>query len=439
MSTILEYSDARREQIKNLTPSPHNARMHSKKQVRKIADSIQKFGFIGHVLVDQHNTVIAGHGRLEAARLLKMETVPILCISHLSPDEIRAYMIADNRLAELAGWDEAVLSIEFDSLIAADLDFDVEITGFDAPQIDALFSAAPSSSEHAEPPIEVANDVPAITQPGDLWELGDHRLYCGDALKEESYKLLLGRAKARLIFTDPPFNLPIEGHVSGLGKVTHKEFAMASGEMSQAQFTEFLHQIFSRLIAFSHEGSIHYCCMDWRHVGEVLTAANPLYTELKNICVWNKSNGGMGALYRSKHEFVFVYKNGTAPHINNVELGKHGRYRCNVWDYPGQTSIKARKEGLLNDHPTPKPVAMVKDALLDCSKRGDVVLDPFGGSGTTLIAAEEVGRKARLMELDPHYCDTIIRRWQQLTGEKATHSKTKRTFEEQQKKGKSHE
>lgn len=417
-----------------LRPSPHNARTHSKRQIRQIADSIRTFGFVGHVLVDAEHGIIAGHGRVEAAKLLKLKQIPVLCIAHLSPAEVRAYMMADNRLAELAGWDENILAIEFSELLAEDLTFDISVTGFDIPQIDVLLAGHGEEDEDTEPPLEIAEDCPPVTRSGDIWNLGKHRLYCGDALQAESYERLLGKAKARMVFTDSPYNVPVNGHVSGLGKHKHQEFAMASGEMTEEQFTDFLQQVFRHLVAYTHDGSIHYCCMDWRHVKEMTAAADEYYAELKNICVWNKNNGGMGSLYRSKHELVFVYKNGKGAHVNNVELGKHGRYRSNVWDYPGQNSIKSRHDGLQKQHPTPKPVAMVKDAILDCSRRNDLILDPFGGSGTTLIAAEKVGRKARLIEFEAMYCDMTIHRWQALSGEQAIHAESGETFDELQKK-----
>ena len=235
--------------------------------------------------------------------------------------------------------------------------------------------------------------------------------------------------KAQMIFTDPPYNVPIDGHVSGLGKVTHREFACASGEMSKSQFTDFLQETFGHLANNSVDGSIHFVCMDWRHIIEVTAAGDASYSELKNLCVWNKTNGGMGSLYRSKHELVFIYKNGKACHINNVELGRHGRYRTNVWDYAGANAFSTHRDEDLLLHPTVKPTALISDAILDCSKRKGLILDPFGGSGSTLIAAEKTGRAARIIELDAHYVDVIIKRWQTLTSGNAVHAETSETFE----------
>ena len=231
-----------------------------------------------------------------------------------------------------------------------------------------------------------------------------------------------------MVFTDPPYNVPIDGHVCGLGRVRHGEFVMASGEMDEEQFTSFLTTVLRNLAAHSQDGSVHYVCMDWRHMGELLAAGRAAYTELKNLCVWNKDNGGMGSFYRSKHELVFAFKNGTAPHINNFELGQNGRYRTNVWDYPGANSLKAERMEELRMHPTVKPLALVADAIRDCSHRGGLILDPFVGSGTTLMAAERTGREACVLELDPRYIDTIIQRWQAAGGEDAVHADSGETF-----------
>jgi DNA modification methylase len=267
-----------------------------------------------------------------------------------------------------------------------------------------------------------------VSRPGDLWKLGSHRLLCGDATDAESFALLLGDARAEMVFTDPPYNVPIGGHVSGLGKIQHAEFAMASGEMSESAFIGFLATVMRNLADFSIDGSIHYLCMDWRHSFELLTAARGVYTDLKNLCVWNKDNGGMGSLYRSKHELVFVYKNGTAPHVNNVELGKHGRYRTNVWGYAGVNSFGKNRTSELAMHPTVKPVALVADAIKDCSTRGGIVLDCFAGSGSTLIAAERTGRRGYAIEYEPKYVDVAIRRFEDLTGEDAVHLASGLTF-----------
>lgn len=410
--------------VSALRPYPKNARTHSRKQIRQIAKSIERFGFCNPILVDDDDHIIAGHGRAEAAKLLGMEEVPTIRLSHLSDGEKRAYILADNQLATKAGYDREILVIELQHLI--DIGFEVELTGFETADIDLLMDDL-SGEGAAEDSAPVYSKGPAVSRPGDLWLLDKHRLLCGDARKLADYGRLMGSEKAEFIFTDIPYNLKIDGHVSGLGRVRHAEFAMASGEMNRDQFTTFLKSVFQHLCRHSHDGSIHQAFMDWRHMREMLDAGEAAYSELKNLCVWNKSNAGMGTFYRSKHELVFVWKNGSAPHINNFELGQHGRYRSNVWDYDGMNSPGHAEE--LAMHPTVKPVALVADAIKDCSKRGGLVLDPFAGSGTILIAAERTGRRARAMEIDPGYVDVAIKRWHAFTGKAAMLAPLEETFE----------
>ncbi len=415
-----------------------NPRTHSPRQIKQIARSIEAFGFNVPVLIDAQGQVIAGHGRVLACQQLGWTEIPAIRLDHLSPDQARAFMVADNRLSDTSAWNEQLLAETLRDLSLAELDFDLEAVGFTMGEIDlrieGLTDSPAAAADLADTPVPVAVG-PAVTQPGDLWLLGRHRVLCGDALEHGVYAQLMKEERAALVFTDPPYNVPIAGHVSGLGKTRHREFAMAVGEMSAAEFTAFLATVFGLLATHSEDGSIHFICMDWRHLAEVLKAGSTAYTELKNLCVWVKDNAGMGSLYRSQHELVLVFKAGRAVHRNNVELGRHGRHRSNVWRYPGVNSFgRSTEEGnLLALHPTVKPVALVADALLDCSARGDVVLDPFLGSGTTLIAAERVGRRCFGLELDPLYVDTIIRRWQALTGEAAVHATRGKSFDEHAK------
>ena len=412
-----------------LKPYARNARTHSPKQIAQIAASIGTFGFNNPVLIDKNNVIIAGHGRVEAAKLLGLDTVPVIRLEHLSEAEKRAYILADNRLAEKAGWDAEILAIELQNLIELDLDFDVSVTGFDMPEIDVLISGLDATAQTPDPADAIPEVTgPAITRPGDRWQIGPHRLICADATSPESYHLLLDGERAQMVFTDPPYNVKIDGHVSGLGEVRHREFAMAAGEMSEAQFTSFLMTVFAILVSVAVDGAIHFIAMDWRHMAEVLQAARGIYSEFKNLCVWSKTNGGMGSLYRSQHELFFVFKSGSAPHINNVELGKHGRYRTNVWSYPGANSFSPTRDDDLAMHPTVKPVALVMDAILDCSRRKDVILDAFAGSGTTLVAAHKTGRRGYGIELDPHYCDVIVRRMAKITKLEAVLKDTGQTF-----------
>lgn len=288
--------------------------------------------------------------------------------------------------------------------------------GHETAEIDQILSDKPQ--EHLEtilpPPVR------PVSQLGDLWHLGEHLLLCADATQKQSYELLMGAERANAIFTDPPYNVPISGHVCGNGSIKHKEFVMGSGEMSDEQFHNFLKSVCTHMRDFSHDGSLHYVCMDWRHIFDLLAVGKTTYHDLNNICVWNKNNGGMGTMYRSKHELVAVFKHGTNPHTNNIQLGAHGNYRTNVWDYAGVNSFGNLQSDLVL-HPTVKPVSMVADAIKDCTRRGEIVLDPFAGSGSTLIASETAGRKARCIELDPQYVDVIIRRFQDMTGETIFH------------------
>ncbi len=319
------------------------------------------------------------------------------------------------------------------------VDFNLEVTGFEMGEIDlriAALDGEPAAADPADAIIEPASSLP-ISNPGDLWRLGPHRVLCGSVLDIATFPILMGEERAAMVFTDPPYNVPIDGHASGLGAIHHRSFAMAAGEMSRPAFAVFLATSLRHLAAFSAGGALLYVCIDWRHLGELLAAGREADTRLENLCVWVKANAGMGSLYRSQHEFVFVFKTGVfktgrGRHRNNVQLGQFGRNRSNVWHYPGVNSFaRCGEEGnLLALHPTVKPVAMVADAMLDCTARGDIVLDGFLGSGTTVIAAERTGRRCYGLELDPAYVDTAIRRWQVLTGGTARHAVSGRSFDD---------
>ena len=413
-----------------LLPYERNARRHSRKQLAQIAASIQRFGFTNPVLIDDEGRILAGHGRVEAAKAIGLEKIPTVRLSQMSEADRRAYIIVDNKIALNAGWDQEILAGELQALI--DLGFEVELTGFSLAEVDLTIVQAEQSSADGQDKPE--DDIPllggtAITRQGDHWRLGRHSLFCADARDQDAFQRLMGGDRAQLIFTDPPYNVPIDGHVCGLGEIRHREFAMAAGEMTSEQFTRFLETTLGHGAAHCSDGAIAYVCMDWRHIRELTEAGRTVFSELKNLCVWNKTNAGMGTFYRSKHELIFVYKIGDAPHVNNFGLGDTGRYRTNVWDYPGVNGWRADRMGDLAMHPTTKPVALVKDAIMDCSRRGAIVLDMFGGSGTTLIAAEKTGRIARLIEFDPLYCDSIIRRYEQLSGRPAIYVSTGDHFE----------
>ena len=417
------------QEIQHLVPYPRNARTHSKRQIRQIADSIGAFGFTNPVLVDRSGTIVAGHGRVAAAKLLGMKQVPTICLENLSEDQVRAYIIADNRLAENAGWDNSILAIELQHLTSIDLGFDVSLTGFEIGEIDLILQES-KAEEDEEEPVEISRG-PAVTKPGDVWLLGSHRLMCGDALDESSYSTLMNSQMADVVFADPPYNVKIDGNVCGKGAIRHREFAMASGEMSEAEFISFLNKALGLLGRHSKTGSVHFICMDWRHAGELLMAGKQTYDTFLNLCVWAKDNGGMGSFYRSQHELVFVFRNGAESHRNNVQLGRFGRNRTNLWRYPGiNTLSRSSDEGnLLALHPTVKPVAMIADAILDCSAPGDIVLDNFSGVGSTILAAERTGRTCYASEIDPVYVDSAVMRWEKKTGKMAIHSETGKCFE----------
>jgi len=415
--------------IADLIPAPHNARKHSRAQVRGIARSIEAFGFNAPVLIDKNRQIVAGHGRYEASKLLELTQVPVIFLDHLSEAQAKAYMLADNKLTDRSTWDDAKVAVQLKELSELVLDFDIEAVGFELPEIDLRIQSldtpdAADKADEFEPSTE-----PAISVAGDLWFLGPHRLYCGNALDAEAYATLMEVEKAAAVFTDPPYNVKIDGHVGGKGTVRHREFPMATGEMSEDEFAAFLTSALSGICRHSAPGALIYTCMDWRHMSETLAAARSSGCELLNLCVWVKNNGGMGSLYRSRHELVFVFRNGPEPHLNNIQLGRFGRNRQNVWNYAGGNAF-ARKGSKRNLelHPTVKPVLMVADAIQDSTKRNDIVFDPFLGSGTTLLAAERVGRRCYGIELDPLYVDTAVERWQRMTGRKA-HSHLGESFE----------
>ena len=418
--------------VSELTPDPQNPREHNRAQLHALARCIRRFGFNAPILVDRDSKIIAGHGRLEGAKLAGLEHVPVIVLDDLTQTQAKAYMLADNKLSDRSNWDEALLAIQLKELSEIACEFDIEDTGFEIPEIDLLIQGMEDENETDKADDTSVQSGPAVSVAGDIWTLGDHRVICGDALDTASYITLLHEEKAAAVFTDAPYNVRIARNVSGLGKVQHREFAMASGEMTYNEFANFLSRAFGHCKTWTTPGSLIYAAMDWRHLAEMEFARHANNLDLINVCVWVKSNGGMGAFYRSRHELIFVFRNGSTPHCNNVQLGKFGRNRTNVWHYAGATSFPRR--GGQDDwdlHPTVKPVRLVSDALLDSTKRGDVILDPFLGSGTTVLAAERTGRIAHAIELDPIYVDTSILRWQKLTGKKARDARGA-TFEQRQ-------
>lgn len=396
---------------KSLTPDPRNARTHPKRQIDQIIRSIRSFGFTNPILADPDGVLIAGHGRLRAAKELGLDQVPVIELADLSEAEKKALRLADNKIALNAGWDLEILKLELAELAVPEVDIDLDLTGFSAGEIDVILADSPDPEEELIPAVPESANV----KPGDIWQLGEHRIGCGDGRDRDFLSRVVGEEEQiDCAFLDPPYNVKINGHANAKGR--HREFAMASGEMSEAEFRTFLNDTLGACASVSRDGAVHFVCMDWRHMNDVTASVSGVYSELLNICVWNKSNAGMGSLYRSKHEMVFVYRVGDTPHVNNIELGKHGRNRTNVWDYPSVNSMRGSRREDLALHPTVKPVAMVADAICDVTKRGDLVLDIFLGSGTSLIAAERVGRHFRGIDIDPAYVEVAMTRWSEVTG-----------------------
>ncbi|MDF2114637.1 site-specific DNA-methyltransferase [Roseiarcaceae bacterium H3SJ34-1] len=409
----------------DLIPNPRNARVHNRAQKQALVKSYKTFGCINPLIIDQNRMILAGHGRLEAAKLAGLKEVPTITVTHLSDLEKRAFAISDNKLGDRSAWDFDMLADEI-RLLQLDPTFDLSLTGFEIPEIDNLTLAQddrPSASDTI-PDIQEA----VVSKVGDTWILGAHRLACGDARSIEDIARLMAGQTAGMIFTDPPYNIPVR-YIGGRGKIKHQEFVCASGEMSRDEFADFYQTTIDNAVAVCRDGSLAYVCMDWRNIDVVIAASRAMGTELANICVWNKTNAGQGSFYRSQHEFVAVMKIGSAEGHNNVQLGRFGRNRTNVWTYAGVNSFgKGRKDLVL--HPTVKPVAMIADAILDCTAHGDIVLDVFAGSASVALAAEKTGRRAFCLEFAPNYVDVAVRRWQRHTRKDAILEGDGRTFSE---------
>ncbi|WP_293425110.1 site-specific DNA-methyltransferase [Phreatobacter sp.] len=415
----------------SLRANPRNPRTHSKQQIAQIGESIAKFGFVNPILVDEEAMVIAGHGRLAAAKEQRSDSVPVIVLAGLSEAQKKALMIADNKIGMNAGWDSDLLAEELRSLTEAvvDIGFDATITGFETGEIDVLLI---DHDEEASEPDEETSPMPEkpIVRAGDLWLLGQHRLLCGDATEAEGYARLMKGDEAAMVFTDPPYNVPVNGHVMGRGKVRHEEFAMASGEMTPAAFTAFLTVVMKLLVSVSRSGSLNYLFMDAAHMREMLAAGDSAFERLVSLCIWAKTNAGQGSFYRHQTELVFVWRKAGAAHTNNIHLGKFGRNRSDLWTYAGANSFRAGRMDDLKAHPTVKPLMLVADAIKDATRRREIVLDPFAGSGTTILAADKVGRRGYGMEIEPKYVEVAIARWQAQAGQDARLEGSGKSFEE---------
>ena len=416
--------------IAALRPNPQNPRKHSSRQLKRLAALIREVGFINPVIVDETMMILAGHGRVAAANQLGLTAIPVIIFDHLTPAQKRAYLIADNRIAEQAGWDRELLAVELGELIELlpAQGLDVTLTGFEVAEIDLLIADMATSPPAPE---DVLPTMPSkvVSRSGDLWQLGKHRLLCGDARKSGNFAKLMNGARAAAVFCDPPYNLRVRD-IGGRGKIQHPEFAFASGEMQPAQYREFLSQTLGNGAHVSTAGAVHFACTDWRHIADLIEVGRGIYGAMLNLVVWNKTNAGQGSFYRSQHELIGVFRVGGESHRNNVQLGRFGRNRSNLWSYAGANTFAPGRMDALSAHPTVKPIALVADAILDCTARGDLVLDQFAGSGTILLAAEKTGRIAHAMEYGPRYVDVAIRRWESATKLEATLVGDGRTFEE---------
>ena len=402
--------------------SNKSLRKHYRKQLQKIINAIKKFGFTNPLLVDKQLRLLAGELRLLAAKELGIKQIPVIILEDLTDEEAEAIRILDNRIAEDSEWNYANLQEVIENLGKFDISF--EDLGFETVDYDKIFLNNDSEESEVKNSEQENADwldanIPKRANLWDLWRLGDNFILCANSLLQKAFEILMQGELAQIVITDPPYNCKVNGHVCGLGKVKHNEFAMASGEMTEAEFAEFISGFMQHLVKFSSDGSLHYIFMDWRNINIVLNQGKKYYTELKDIAIWDKGQGGMGSMYRSQHEMIPIFKNGKAKHQNHIQLGKYGRYRTNVWDYPGVRATNPESLELLKFHPTPKNVAMLHSILIDASSKNDIVLDCFGGSGSTLLAAERSKRRARLIEIDPRYVDVCIYRWEKETGKTA--------------------
>jgi DNA modification methylase len=399
----------------SLRVNPRNAHTHSKKQIRQIAKSFNAVGFVGTIIVDENDTVLAGHGRLEAAKLLDMDHVSTLQVNGLSDAQKRVFALADNKICENAGWERDILVKELGELgpLLEPLNCDLTLTGFEAAEIDALFADLGSATPGPED-TPLPFDKHAVTRAGDQWVLGRHRVLCGDARSGPDLDRVMGGAAAHMVCADVPYNQRV-ADIQGRGRIKHPEFAYASGEMNEPQYIAFLEEALGNAARVSIDGAIHYVFIDWRHVSELVAAGRTTYGAMLNLCVWAKTSAGQGSFYRSQHELIGVFRVGQNGHQNNIRLGRFGRNRSNLWTYAGVNGFVAGRQDMLAMHPTTKPILLVADAMRDCTTKGDIVLDPFMGSGTTILAAEKVGRRGYGLECEPRYVDVTIRRWEAYT------------------------
>lgn len=424
--------------INAIKPNPHNPISYPETKLAKFAQFISKYDAPLVIVIDKDMQIITGYAHWRAAQIAGHTAVPTVKAEHLNKQEIATFMLADQKLLQSAEWEEdqlhSIFEILYEYELTCDAEYDISLTGFETAEIDnCLYGVIPDEDSSAtENLIQEIATKPAISQSGDIWVMGPHRLICGDSNDLQTYARLMHNKQAHLVATDPPYNLKIEGFVSGNGKTRHREFKDGSGEMTSPEYEKFLQTILSHCYQFQHEAALAYIFMDWRHTSELLAAAQSIDLRQINLCVWDKGVGGMGSFYRSQHELVHIFRRGNKQHRNNIMLGKYGRNRSNVWQYPS-ANMSGEGRAMLKNHPTPKPVPMIMDIIKDVTKTGDIVLDPFMGSGTTLIAAEKTGRISYGIEVDPIYVDLALHRWESLTGKKALHATTGKCFSVQTK------
>jgi DNA modification methylase len=432
MNSLRNSTDWQSFAINQIKPYPGHARSHNKQKIEKLKKLIRHFGQVVPIVVDRDGVIIDGHAVWTAMQELGNGEIAAVVANRTDP-EIKALRLALNRVPQDSAWDNERLRKGLEELV--NLSFDLELTGFDTVEIDHLLDADVQKLNVVEDDDEIPRaEGPAITTVGDIWICGCHRIGCGDARDQAFVEKVKGGLRARMCFVDPPYNVPIAGFVSGKGRAQHREFVQGAGELNTQQFTTFLAESLAVLQRSVTDPALIYACMDWRHVFELLAAGRQCNLDLFNLCVWAKTNAGMGSLYRSQHELICVFKAGASNHINNVELGRHGRNRSNLWTYRGLNSFGADRDELLASHPTVKPVLMIADAIRDVTRRGDPVLDTFMGSGSTVIAAEETGRVGIGVDLDPLYVDVAVRRWQAQKRRDAVHTETGETFDDRAKR-----
>lgn len=437
LSNDMPYIDY--EDINSIRPSTKHPRQCTQRQTESASLLISSAGIMLPIIVDKNGEIIIGEEWFHSYKSLRIEKVPIIRANNLSASQLSMLKIGFYKIIDLGHFDEKKLADEVKILCDTIFEFNLQIIGFDPAEEDSIISKCDLIEDmHIVDEGNDESELPEIDERisklGDEWQLGEHILFHGDSTSENSYKNLLGENEVDCVITDPPYNVK-SNKIGGKGKKKHPDFIQGSGEFSEGEFVEFLCSFLRHCITSLKDGGLLYSYMDWRNIYALEIAARKSNLKLMNFCVWNKNNGGMGSMYRSKHELVPVYKKGTKPHCNNIQLGKHGRYRTNVWDYAGVNSFKSDRMAELDMHPTVKPVDMIADIIRDCTKRNHIVLDPFCGSGTILIACEMTNRKARAIELDGQYVDTAIRRWEKYTGKKAILVSTGQVFQDVKNNG----